>query len=169
MKQGAILLILSIRSFAAPLFWEHPNVAISLAEPSLPFGQVLNISSADLAKESPQNQIWSTGGLVGYFTTEWKAPIWTSTNFDWRFDPTDEPQSLSPQVPTHKSPPLVVPSDPTTTHPFKIPISTVTHPQLIYNIPNITQVPEPPSGLVIIWLVGLLYGYRRTKSFLSTR
>ena len=169
MKLGAILLLLSIRSFASPLFWEHPNVAISLAEPSLPFGQVLNVSLADLAKESPQNKIWSTGGLVGYFTTEWKVPIWTLTNLGWHFDPADEPQPVSPQVPTHKSPSLVVPTDPPTTNPFKIPTSTVLHPPLIYNTPNITQVPEPPSGVVIIWLVGLFYGYRRTKRLLSTR
>ena len=156
MKLGISLLILSIRISAAPLFWEHPNVSISLAEPSLPFGQVLNLNLADLAKESPQSQIWFTGGLVGYFTTEWKAPIWTVMSLDWRFDmdPADEPQFPSPQVPPPVSPSLMVPSNPTATHTLDI---------------TSVPVPEPPSGMVIIWLVGLVYGRGRLKRFLSTR
>jgi hypothetical protein len=171
MKFGAILLILSSSIFATPLFWAHPNVATSLAEPSLPFGQFVDIRLADIAKESPQNQIWFTGGLVGYFTAEWEAPIWTALRVERRFnfDPADEPRLLRPPVTSLGSLPLAVSGDQHIHDSPDFSLTPLTPPQLVDNTPDNIQVPETPRGIVTVSLVGLAYIFGRTKRPPSTR
>ncbi|MFN0101715.1 MAG: hypothetical protein ACKV2U_06445 [Bryobacteraceae bacterium] len=95
MKFSCILLFASYILSAGPVFWDQPNVRANFGEPVLPFGQLAIIDLAELIQESPQNQLWYTGGLVGYFTTEWDAPVWT-TPWVEPFDnnPRDEPERM---------------------------------------------------------------------------
>jgi hypothetical protein len=103
MKFSAILLCAASGALATPVFWGHPNVQVSLDAPQLSFGQVIDLNLGELTTQNPQNQVWFTGGLVGYFVNEWDAPIWTVPWLDWRLEPRE---SEAPLLFPHFDPPV---------------------------------------------------------------
>lgn len=129
MKFSTILLFAASCVLAAPVFWGHPNVQVGLA-PELPLGQIIDLSLEDLISQNPQDQIWYTGGLVGYFSNEWEAPVWTTPWVDWGNEPEERGQPVvSPPYTPPVTPPRTLPDPP---DPPRVIIHPVIHP------------PEPP-------------------------
>ena len=152
MKIIVILILVAGSMLAAPMFWGHPNVQINLAEPALPFGQFAALALADLVRESPQNQMWYTGGLVGYFSNEWEAPIWTSTRIDWQIEIVE---SDEPPHEVFDSPVLI---------PSAAPPPVSSPPNTIGWHAEVTSVPEPGTWrLVTVSLIALVAAYVRWR------
>ncbi|MEO6759715.1 MAG: hypothetical protein ABIO24_09705 [Saprospiraceae bacterium] len=150
MKFSTIFIFAASSVLAAPVFWGHPNVQVGLA-PELPYGQVIDLQINDLFTQNPQDQIWYTGGLVGYFTNEWQAPVWTTPLVDLRVEPNErEPVPFSqPNAPPVN--PVIKIGDPPDPKPVIIysvppaPVSTPGHHSSPYSHTS-TPTPDPPAA-----------------------
>jgi hypothetical protein len=101
----------------ALLAFTHPNPLAHLPEPTIQMPTDLSITL--LAKESPQFAIWYTGGIVGYFSNEWDAPVWT-TPAAGQVKEYDEPERV--YLPPNYGPPVVV--NPPDCPPDPVPVQT---------------------------------------------
>ena len=133
MKLSTLLLFAACSVLATPVFWGHPNVQTSLDAPQLPFGQVVDVNLDDLITQNPQDQIWFTGGLVGYFANEWRAPVWTVPWVDLRL----EPREVEPALFYLHNPPSVSAST-------AFIISDPPDPERVVIRPNYLHVDDPP-------------------------
>jgi hypothetical protein len=96
--------------------WEHPNVLVSLPPQMDPIVE----SPFDphiMEVQFPQMRVWLAGETVGYFSAEWRAPIWTvmATDFSlWQEEPMStpayEPPPTGPTGPGGGNPGDVPPS-----------------------------------------------------------
>lgn len=93
MNKVILFLMMAVSAVASP-FADHPNVLASLPAPNN--GEYYTLDLNDLRLQSPQSNVYYTGGVVGYFANEWRLPIWTTPqvlakkDIPWVFQNNDE-------------------------------------------------------------------------------
>ena len=149
------LCLLSLLPANSAQIWTHPNVEAALpVTPLTPAAVQLNIASIE--REFPQNYIWVSGNLIGYFPNEWRAPVWTTF-------------ALAPPEYLDESPRFEGISVPTLTVP-PLPIPPMPNPPVIHVLPPApapfvvqSNVPEP--GFLTLWplwiICGAVWGVKR--------
>ncbi|MBL8238156.1 MAG: hypothetical protein JNM66_12090 [Bryobacterales bacterium] len=167
------IVVLWSASLQAGPIWSHPNVQVALPEPTVSIG-LIALSPSLLELEFPQNVIWYTGGLVGYFANEWRAPIWSTPNYrpledeetavlpvfnrpnvvppGWKEYYT--PPETNPYIVPETQDPPVIPVNPPVI-PVNPPVVPPVNPPVVP--PVIVTIPEP--GFLTVWPVAALLGW----------
>jgi hypothetical protein len=124
MKKVILFLMVAVSVIASP-FMDHPNVLVALPAPSN--GEYYTLDLNQLQRQSPQNTVYYTGGVVGYFANEWRLPIWTTPQV---LDKKDIPWVLrdNDEVRNNVYVPVVVPVVPRHDDPFCVPSNPVPEP-----------------------------------------
>lgn len=168
MKNIIVFLIMTVPAIASP-FWNHPNVAAATPAPFN--GEYYTLDLLQLQNQSPQNGIFYTGGVVGYFANEWRLPIWTTpvvippVELPWVFEDQHNGRPVAPPVvvPPHVIPPSG-PNPPGGNPPFTPP-PFVPKPNDPFCPPSGSDIPEPSTYVMIgAGLVGLAV-YRRRREY----